>query len=110
MRIAVGLRRVDPQDVPESAKAKASPVASTSAPPGPSQKKRKAEFEAQYGTQPSSSSQAVRSQTQHLRQLVDHPIVIDDDEEENVSDDTPIDELYVTLRTNIVGVQYYKGA
>ena len=113
--MAVGLRRVDPQDVPDSAKrtgvATSSAVASQ---PGPSQKKRKAESEAQHGTQPNARplapSQALNTQTQHLRQLVNHPIVIDDGtDDEDEPEDAVAEELYVTLRTNVVGVQYYTG-
>lgn len=117
IRFAVGLRQVDPKDVPPSAKTPAT-AGPSAAKAGPSQLKRKAEFEAKYGSQqpaasksiPSQSkAQALSTQTQHLRGLVNKPIIVDDEEEENVPDDAPIDELYVTSRTNIVGVQYYKG-
>ncbi|KAI0344734.1 hypothetical protein BDW22DRAFT_1354880 [Trametopsis cervina] len=111
IRIAVGLRRVDPRDIPESAKA---PAASTSAAsasasgPGPSQKKRKAAFEAAYGSQPTlPQPPGGTSATQGTSRA--EAIMLDDDDEEVVPDDQPIDELYVTLRTNIVGIQYYKG-
>jgi len=33
----------------------------------------------------------------------------DDDDEVTIIEPDPVDELYCTLRTNIVGLQYYKG-
>ena len=145
IRIAISLRRVDPGDIPPSAKAplartnsipasQASQGASTSTPitgtatgavstPGASQKKRKAAFEASFGSQPN-VPQPSQSQTQahaQVRPVVgtqvigrgSHPsqaIVVEDEVEEDVPDDQPIDELYCTFRTNIVGIQYYKGS
>ncbi|KAH9941011.1 SNF2 family N-terminal domain-containing protein [Amylocystis lapponica] len=101
IRLAVGLRRIDPSDVPDSAKVQAPPSASAPSAeveaPGPSQKKRKAAFEATYG-----SSQPLRRPTSS------RPIEIEDDEEEPVEEESR-DEMYCMLKTNIVGVQYYKG-
>lgn len=118
VRIAVGLRRVDPGDVPATAKPPGTASSSAIPQAGPSQKKRKAEFEALHGTGPTqstagpsqSTSQTLKTQTQHLRQLVNQPMIIDVvDIDDDVADDAPLDELYLTLRTNVVGVQYYKG-
>ncbi|THH01126.1 hypothetical protein EW026_g1525 [Hermanssonia centrifuga] len=104
IRIAVGLRRVDPVDVPESAKRIVAGLnngasSSTSAAPAPTQKKRKATFDAQPGP-----SQPRATQGPSASQLVE-----DDEIEEIVPEEESRDELYVMLKTNIVGVQYYKG-
>ncbi len=104
IRIAVGLRRVDPVDVPESAQRIVAGLnngasSSTSAAPAPTQKKRKATFDAQPGP-----SQPRATQGPSASQLVE-----DDEIEEIVPEEESRDELYVMLKTNIVGVQYYKG-
>ncbi|CAL1707747.1 unnamed protein product [Somion occarium] len=125
IKIAVGLRRVDPADVPASAKPEPAPQAqaakqangaSTSA--GPSQKKRKATFETQSGpssSQPSSSqpsaSQSRSPVSRGLRRIT-VPTATQLAEDEIIEDTGPeevIDELYCSLKTSIVGVQYYKG-
>ncbi|KAI0093185.1 SNF2 family N-terminal domain-containing protein [Irpex rosettiformis] len=141
VRIAISLRRVNPQDVPPSAKAPASTTASQDASGSaaasiPSQKKRKAAFEASYRSQQGipqpgqSQSQTptlaqvparVQMQMQTQSQSQTRPqatgrgsnasqaIVVEDEVEEVVPDDQPIDELYVTMRINVVGIQYYEG-
>ena len=109
IRLAIGLRRVDAEDVPETAKHRQ--VAPTST--GPSQRKRKLEYEASFGSEgsPPSSSQPGSSQplsrtsgpsSSQITQPVED--IEDEDSEEEIRD-----ELYVVLRTSIVGVQYYKG-
>jgi SWI/SNF-related matrix-associated actin-dependent regulator of chromatin subfamily A3 len=110
IRMAVGLRRVDPADIPLSAK---HPVAASGGVPGqPSastsaaQKRKAPESTPQAGpsrSQPT-ASQGVRSSggTRTIR--------IDDDIEEVVPEQEEVkDELYVSLLTNVVGIQYYKG-
>lgn len=126
IRMAVGLRRVDPRDVPASAKTPlpAPAAASTSsAPPvatqspasqGPmSQKKRKAMFGAsEAAAGPSSSQRTVRlAQNRPLRPLtgVTRFQIEEDEVEEVVEQEESIDELYVMLKSSIVGIQYYKG-
>lgn len=116
IRIAISLRRVDARDVPASAQAPLVPVSSGSVSasgPGPSQKKRKAAFQAAYGSQKPSTAQPSQSQpsasTSQMGRNATQAIVVEDEVEEVVPEDQPIDELYVTLRTSIVGVQYYKG-
>ncbi|EMD31673.1 hypothetical protein CERSUDRAFT_88802 [Gelatoporia subvermispora B] len=94
VRLAVGLRRIDPADVPESAKPLVIPSSSSSPAPSQSQRKRKAEEAAL------SSSQ--RSQSRSSQDVIE----IDD---EDVPEDEAVDELYVMLKTSIVAVQYYKG-
>ncbi|EKM54585.1 uncharacterized protein PHACADRAFT_197015 [Phanerochaete carnosa HHB-10118-sp] len=99
IRIAAGRRHVDPEDVPESAKTASTSVASAAA-PASTQLKRKAENAPQAG--PSQPSASQRPGTRTIR--------VDDDIEEVVPDEEEAkDELYVTYRTNIVGVQYYAG-
>ena len=100
IRLAVGLRRVAEADIPESAK-KAPAASSSDGAPGPSQKKRKATFEASYGSSQPSASQPLRHQ---------HSQVIEIEEDEDQPEEESRDELYCVLKTNIVGVQYYKGA
>ncbi|GBE78013.1 hypothetical protein SCP_0108950 [Sparassis crispa] len=121
VRIAVGLRRVDPSDVPESAKVPKTlagdvhTIPSPNAPetPGPSQKKRKAAFEAATGasltpTQASSSQEPGPQSHRRISQQVSSEVIeIEDDEE--VVEEEPKDELYCMMKTSIVGVQYYKG-
>lgn len=97
IRMAVGLRRIDPRDVPESAKLKAGTATSIPSFSGATQKKRKATDEPVAG--PSQSGGAARTRVIH----------IDEDIEEIVPVEEVKDELYVTLRTNVVGVQYYQG-
>ncbi|KAH8108075.1 SNF2 family N-terminal domain-containing protein [Cristinia sonorae] len=120
IRLAIGLRRVDPADIPLSAKAGVTGTIGVAPPtpatPGPSQKKRKAAFEAAKaaasGSQssPSSSSQPAPPAPQVLRHVIPTATQIAEDEvEEDVPQDESVDELLVTMRTNVVGVQYYKG-
>ncbi|TBU43646.1 SNF2 family N-terminal domain-containing protein [Dichomitus squalens] len=111
IRLAVGLGRIDSADIPASAKG---PALST---PGPSQKKRKLQYESSSASQntppiPSQPSYSQPSSSQPLRSISGPPLsqlsrlaeeIEDEPEEENR------DELYVMLRTSIVGVQYYKG-
>ncbi|KAJ7446182.1 SNF2 family N-terminal domain-containing protein [Mycena galericulata] len=98
IRSAISRRRVDPGDIPASAHittASNSPAQATSA--APSQKKRRAEFEA---------SQASLSPSKRLG-------YVPRAEEEVLEDQTPeaevADELIVSMKSQIVGVQYYRG-
>ncbi|KAF7376249.1 DNA repair protein rad5 [Mycena sanguinolenta] len=87
IRTAISRRSVDPSDVPETARV----------PAVPSQKRRRAEFEA---SQAASSSQAtVVSSGQQ-------PV---EEEEDEFVEVEPPDELYVTMQTDVVGIQYYSG-
>ncbi|OAX42534.1 hypothetical protein K503DRAFT_847742 [Rhizopogon vinicolor AM-OR11-026] len=106
VRRAIANQRVDPADIPLTAKAAASTashvIPSTSQPPAPSQKKRKATFEQAAHT---------NSQLKPAVPVTNRSIIhdVDDDDEVTILEPDPIDELYCTLRTSIVGVQYYKG-
>ncbi|KAI0675019.1 SNF2 family N-terminal domain-containing protein [Trametes maxima] len=132
IRLAVSLRRIDPDDVPPSAKV-ADPALST---PGPSQRKRKAQYEASLsasqGSPPNSSqpglsqpslsqpslSQSSSSQppsSQPLRRMSGLPPgmpysqPVEEEYVEEVLEEETRDELYLMMKTSIVGVQYYKG-
>jgi SWI/SNF-related matrix-associated actin-dependent regulator of chromatin subfamily A3 len=108
VRRAIANERVDPADVPLTAKV-ATPSAahvtpSTSQTPALSQKKRKAAFEqaAPSNSRLSSVKPAVRTATR--------PIMYDDEDDEvTIIEPDSVDVLYCTLKTSIVGVQYYKG-
>ncbi|KAG1752940.1 SNF2 family N-terminal domain-containing protein [Suillus lakei] len=109
VRRAIANQRVDPADVPLTAKA-ATPAAaarvtpSTSQAPGPSRQKRKAVFEqaAPTSSQLSSVKPAIRTTIR--------PIVYDDEDDEvTIIEPDPVDVLYCSLNSSIVGVQYYGG-
>ena len=109
----MGLRRIDSADIPATAKG---PVLST---PGPSQKKRRLQYEASFGSQnsPPSSSQPSSSQpssSQPLRRISGPPLSqiaqpVEEMDMEDEPEEESRDELYVMLKTSIVGIQYYKG-
>jgi SWI/SNF-related matrix-associated actin-dependent regulator of chromatin subfamily A3 len=109
VRRAIANQRVDPADIPLSARAAAPTIAhvtpSTSQAPALRQKKRKAAFDqaAHTNSQSGSAGPAVPATT---RSIIHD---IDDDDEVTIIEPDPVDELYCTLRTSIVGVQYYKG-
>jgi SWI/SNF-related matrix-associated actin-dependent regulator of chromatin subfamily A3 len=109
VRRAIANQRVDPADIPLSARAAAPTIAhvtpSTSQAPALRQKKRKAVFDqaAHTNSQSGSAGPAVPATT---RSIIHD---IDDDDEVTIIEPDPVDELYCTLRTSIVGVQYYKG-
>ncbi|KIJ68013.1 hypothetical protein HYDPIDRAFT_107592 [Hydnomerulius pinastri MD-312] len=121
VRRAVASQRVDPSDIPASAKVAAPPLAIVTAPPTPTQsgqasngpigqKKRKLAFERSesFGSlgQPSApKASAVPVGARRLTNLNLH----DEDDEVMVVEPEPVDELYCVLNTSIVGVQYYKG-
>lgn len=85
--MAVGLKRVDAKDVPESAKT------AVEAEAGGAGAKRKAEDAPVAG--PSGARTRV--------------VRIDEDIEEIVPEEEVKDELYVMVRTNVVGIKYYDG-
>ncbi|PCH43964.1 hypothetical protein WOLCODRAFT_133049 [Wolfiporia cocos MD-104 SS10] len=128
IRLAVGLRHIDPADVPESAKAQAQSQPSTaisdstgvmmssqpsepSSAPGPSQKKRKATSETSAApSQPVAVSRTVPSQHIHSLTHLTPSQIVEEEDTENIPEVEDVkDELIVTLGTKVVGVQYYKG-
>ncbi|KAF8210396.1 SNF2 family N-terminal domain-containing protein [Mycena galopus ATCC 62051] len=103
IRTAISIRRVDPSDVPVTAGVAVST-------PAPSQKRRRAEFEA---SQAASSSQAPSTQGSNSNQVSSFVSsrpqpVVEEEEEEVVEVDLP-DELYISMTTDVVGIQYYRG-
>lgn len=103
---------MDPADVPLTSKVATSSAAhvtpSTSQAPARSQKKRKATFEqaAPTNSQLSSVKPVIRATCSPIVYDVDE----DDDEDEVILiESDPVDVLYCTLSSSIVGVQYYKG-
>ncbi|KAJ7045638.1 SNF2 family N-terminal domain-containing protein [Mycena alexandri] len=86
VRSAISRRHVEPGDVPSTAR---SPNQTTPN-AAPSQKRRREEFEA------ASSAQS-------------KPRPATEEEEEEVTEIEIPDELYVTMNTQVVGVQYYRG-
>ncbi|KAF9451964.1 hypothetical protein P691DRAFT_772701 [Macrolepiota fuliginosa MF-IS2] len=95
VRLATQLRRIDPADIPESAKPKHAPPVSRVSVPQASRNKRKAIEEP-----PRASTSCVSFAQSQMA------IEIADDEPQ---DDEIIEELYCTMHTNVVGIQYYKG-
>ncbi|KAK0504709.1 SNF2 family N-terminal domain-containing protein [Armillaria luteobubalina] len=106
IRKAVSERRVDPADIPPSAQTVKSTSIKASTTSIPSQKKRKARQEAASGSQrPASSAQVPATLIRPPSSApVDETLVADE-----ISEEEPADELYSTMRTNVVGLQYYKG-
>lgn len=101
--MAIASRHVHPGDVPASARV-ASPTkfkpsiqkttSTTTLPPGPSKLKRTL-AEAGFEKVATSSSSA--------------PRFIPENVEEEPAEEEPRDEMYCTMTTNVVGIQYYKG-
>jgi SWI/SNF-related matrix-associated actin-dependent regulator of chromatin subfamily A3 len=101
---------VDPADIPQTAKvaipAAAHVIPSASQAPAPSRKKRKAPSQQAVPTssQLSSVKPTIRATTTF------RPIVYDDEDDEvTIIEADPVDVLYCTLSSSIVGVQYYNG-
>ncbi len=113
IRKAVSERRVDPADIPPSAQTVKSTSINASAASIPSQKKRKALQEAVSGSQrPAPSSQQPASSALLPATSARPPPSTPVDETlaaDEIPEEEPADELYSTMRTNVVGLQYYKG-
>jgi SWI/SNF-related matrix-associated actin-dependent regulator of chromatin subfamily A3 len=120
IRTAVTNRHIDPADVPESAKTiDLTALENASAPLATQGKgKRKADNTAgqstslpsssQPGSSQPSSSQPRASQRYGTNSLQGDVIEIDDDEDVDNGPEEVKDELYCMLKTNVVGIQYYK--
>ena len=100
IRLAISLRRVDPADIPASAKSVQTARLATAAKPNAgfskNNKKRKAD-------ETTSTVPTLRSVTGTL------PQPSEEDQAEEVAEEEVRDELYCTMHTNVVGIQYYKG-
>ncbi|KAK0212781.1 SNF2 family N-terminal domain-containing protein [Desarmillaria ectypa] len=105
IRKAVSGRRVDPADISPSAWIAGSTPINVSATSVPSQKKRKALQQAASQSQrPALSSHgAITSACPSSFKPVEEIPAADETSEEEAAD-----ELYSTMRTNVVGLQYYK--
>ena len=102
IRLAISLRRIDPADIPETAKSKTlNPTAATpNTGSGPTSFKRKAPLEVHSVV------------SQHSAPVVSFPSasqVVEEEIEEDSVDEEVKDEIYCTMATNVVGIQYYKG-
>lgn len=135
IRVALALKRVDPSDLPAAAQVLAVPSSSQTLPPssqppassqpplsqtvsstpsvsGPSQKKRKAAFEAAMAaSQPTPSQRMVRPAQPVGIRKINVPIgtTWEEGAEDDAPADEPLEELYCTMKSNVVGIQYYKG-
>lgn len=102
IRLAISLRRIDPADIPETAKGKVlNPTAATpNTGSGPTSLKRKAPLEAKSVV------------SQHSAPVVSFPSAsqaVEEEVEEDFVDEETKDEIYCTMATNVVGIQYYRG-
>jgi SWI/SNF-related matrix-associated actin-dependent regulator of chromatin subfamily A3 len=94
--LAMSLRRIDPADIPESARVKKPILASNHVSTSNAPKKRKA---AQAGL-----GQASSSTNPTPTASASFPCPTQEDGEEEI-----VDELYCNLTTSVVGIQYYNG-
>jgi len=113
VRLAISLRRVDPEDIPESSKTKPLGAIPTGPSDRPSQKKRKADQDKLLTSQAAtaSTSQTPIPSTLQAPSSVTIPSATQLAEDEHVEDipEEVKDEIYCNLNTNVVGIQYYKG-
>ncbi|KAJ7346747.1 SNF2 family N-terminal domain-containing protein [Mycena albidolilacea] len=98
IRTAISLRRVDPSDIPPTARASQQAVN-----PAPSQKRRRAEFEASQAASSSQASSSASSKPQLPAEEEEEVEVIEAEQPDELY------ELYLSMPTDVVGVQYYKG-
>ncbi|KAH8119200.1 SNF2 family N-terminal domain-containing protein [Phellopilus nigrolimitatus] len=108
IRQAIARKRVDPTDVPESAKSSSITQPTQTSSPVKTQKKRKADSLAG----PSSSQTRVPSSSQSVNDggtITQGNVIEIDDNDEEYSEEEPKDELYCMMSSQVVGVQYYKG-
>lgn len=106
IRLALARRHVDPADVPETAKAPAAlalsvPSSSQSAPR--TSQKRSSDALDQSSSQRSSGTALGPSSSR----IID---LSDEENAEEPSSEEDRDELYVVLKTKVVGIQYYHGS
>ncbi|KAF9470596.1 hypothetical protein BDN70DRAFT_888939 [Pholiota conissans] len=96
IRMAISLRRIDPADVPASAR-----VATPSNITVPLQRKRSA---TQAGLTQASQSTSTQSARLSSSLTMTQEVLEEEPEEEDA-----VDELYCILPTSVVGIQYYRG-
>lgn len=101
IQLAISLRRINSADIPESAKIQLTSSGPSIEPnTAPSVKKRKAD---EHVSQPEisrpSGTRVISQSTQQAEAELP----------EEVTEEDVRDELYCTLVTSVVGIQYYKG-
>ena len=123
IRTALATRRIDPADIPASAKLpSALPSSQASSQPKPTassnDKKRKTPHvtieASSKGNAPAQNTPTPASQTpatQRAQAVANIPVDASWEEgaEDEAPEEEPRDELYCTKSTNVVGVQYYGG-
>ena len=97
MTLAMSLRRIDPADIPESARIKKPIPTSNHVSTSNAPKKRKA-AQAGLGQAPSTTNPTTPPASDSF------PCPTQEDVEEEI-----VDELYCNLTTSVVGIQYYNG-
>lgn len=98
IRMAVSLRRVDPGDVPESAKIRESSSVRSTA-------KAIANLSKRTATQAGLDHRKARV----IPQTLSPSSAFEPEEVEEVAEDEFRDDLYCIMTTTVVGIQYYKG-
>jgi SWI/SNF-related matrix-associated actin-dependent regulator of chromatin subfamily A3 len=105
IQLAISLRRINAEDIPESAKVNPSSSGINHEPnSAPSGKKRKADEHVSQTT----ASQARNSHPSGSQIVPPSTQLVQDDSMEEAAEEVK-DELYCTLVTSVVGIQYYKG-
>jgi SWI/SNF-related matrix-associated actin-dependent regulator of chromatin subfamily A3 len=103
VRKAVSNRRLDISNIPATTKISDSNQLNAASVSGPNHKKRKAALEA---SQPA-GSHVPPPQTSGSIKL--QPLAEEEIEEDESQEEEPRDEVYCTMMTKIVGIQYYQG-
>jgi SWI/SNF-related matrix-associated actin-dependent regulator of chromatin subfamily A3 len=96
IRLAISLRRVDPADIPPSAK---SVPLGTTAEGLSVKKKRKADERTSLSSNAIPPPRSAATLTQPS----------EEEPAEEVAEEEVRDEIYCTMHTSVVGIQYYKG-
>jgi SWI/SNF-related matrix-associated actin-dependent regulator of chromatin subfamily A3 len=99
IHLAISLRRVDPADIPSTARSVQPTRVATKAKSN-EKRKRKADEQISLSSTAASASQSV---TPTLAQPSE------EDMNEELAEEEVRDELYCTMHTNVVGIQYYQG-
>ncbi|CCM03320.1 uncharacterized protein FIBRA_05448 [Fibroporia radiculosa] len=109
IRIAVGLRRVAPDDIPDTAKVQLTQPSASSAMSSGSQNKRKAVTPMSTPVSPRGPTPSSSKGSRLLSQLAASQNNEEEENDDVIEIEDNKDELYCMLRTNVVGIQYYKG-
>ena len=137
VRLPLATRRIDPADIPESAKSarsqNAAPSSSQNGPPSsqptappssqpsasqgaapsgdPNRKKRKAAIEAAIVSSRGPGASQVPTPAYPSARRIQGPgnTTWEEGALEDTPEEEPVDELYCTMVSSVVGIQYYKG-